>query len=235
MGMGTTCRDSSQRSMSGRAVDLPQGAGYPFFRTPEPDSGRSRLQCLRRRALRSVPCADGGSKSGERPLFSAHGGRVLQGHGFQAGDCVANSRLGESLGVSTSGAAGVATPPLHDLSDAPAPERRDASRALSLPVAGAQRRGFGPRQDGGHRRDDAGGERDGAENRPPQHGRGLHNLADAVGRSVGVCDADSRVPARTHLRRRAPLPILTPVNSPHMANSDPSSHRDGVAMHKTNG
>ena len=127
----------------------------------------------------------------------------------------------ESAVVPASGGAVGAARPLDDLADAAVAERRDPCGGVHLGAVAAGRRGPGAGQDGGYRRDDAGGECGVAEHRPPRDGRGRHDVPDAAGRGVGHSDADAG-------RAGAVRPIAHEENVER--RMDPSA-RSGCAGH----
>ena len=51
------------------------GCRASVLRAPEPDSERGWLRCFRRESVHSVPCTEGASESGLRPLLPAAVGR----------------------------------------------------------------------------------------------------------------------------------------------------------------
>ena len=96
-------------------------------------------------------------------------------------------------------------------------------------AAAAGRRRSGPRQDGGHRCDDAGSQRSVAEHRAPGYGRGLRASPRSMGRWFDVFPALVSIPAPA---RRSPMrsaPDQTVVSSSTSSASVPS----GLAAGRT--
>ena len=189
--MGTTRDDGSQQAMWVATADLPQGGGHPFY-----ERLNQILNAAGFDAFVEELCAPFSARMGRPSLAPGRYVRLLLVGVFQrsrlgAGDRVACGRFVESAVVPASGAAVGAARPLDDLADAAAAERRDPWGGVHLGAAAACRRGPGAGQDGGHRRDDAGGECGVAEHRPLRDGRGLHDVPDAAGRGVGHSDADA--------------------------------------------
>src|ERR1019366_9001758 len=81
---------------------------------------------------------------------------------------------------------------LHDLADATADRSGDASQGVLLGAGTVARPGRGEGQDGGDRRDDAGGQRGDAFDRAAGQRRELRGIFEGAGEGIGNRNADAR-------------------------------------------
>ena len=189
--MGTTRDDGSQQAMWVATADLPQGGGHPFY-----ERLNQILNATGFDAFVEQLCAPFYARMGRPSLAPGRYFRLLLVGYFEGLDSerAIAWRAADSLSLrSFLRLAPPSAPPDHSTISR-------TRRLLSVETHEAvftwvlqqlADAGLVQGQDGGHRRDDAGGECGVAEHRPPRDGRGRHDVPDAAGRGVGHCDADA--------------------------------------------
>ena len=167
------------------SADLPRGGGHPFYERLNRVLDEAGFDAFVERACAKF-YADGVGRPSlaPGPLLPAAAARLLRGPGLGTGDRVAGRRFVEPAAVPGHRAARGVAGPFDGIAHAAADRPGDAPGGLHVGARAAGRRRPGPRQDGGHRCDDAGSQRSVAEHRPPGHGRGLRDVPARAGRGV---------------------------------------------------
>ena len=198
--------------------DLPTSDGHPYFERLNRVLADSGFDAF----VEELCAAFYADRLGRPSLRPGRYFRMLfigyfEGSVVGAGDCVAGSRFAESAVVPGPGVDRGGAGPLDAVAHAAACRRGGPRGGLHVGVGAAVRVGSGLWEDGGHRRDDAGGDRGNAERRASGHGRIPRGLHSSVGGGVRDRDANRIFPfdsatARVYAkiaadRRRAGRPI----------------------------